>query len=151
MAWIGDEDADPDRVPVRALCFEALEWDDRGEPGALPEDAGDVGCGVAECAGVGSGRLGSDGVGSGRLGSDGVGRWRLGRPGSDGVGIGSPPRAWADVDVRAAAGLSPATSTVPEAAPITSGNVTAIRRACLRFLLPIGTIPSRAGVPPRYQ
>jgi len=131
VAWIGDEDADPDPVPLRALCFGELEWEDRDEPGALPEGAGDVGCGVPDCAGVGSGRLGSDGVGSGRLGSDGVGIGSFGSPGSDGVGIGSPPRAWADVDVRAAAGLSPATSTVPEAAPITSGNATATRRARL--------------------
>jgi hypothetical protein len=150
VAW-ADEDAGADRVPLRPLCFGALEWEDRGEPGALPDGAGDVGCGVAECAGVGSGRPGSDGVGSGRLGSDGVGSGRLGRPGSDGVGIGSPPRAWADVAVRAAAGLSPATSTVPEAAPISSGNATATRGARLRLLLPIGTIPSRVGVPLRYQ
>ncbi|HEX6447928.1 MAG TPA: hypothetical protein VF060_00510 [Trebonia sp.] len=84
------------------------------------------------------------------LGSDGVGSGSFGRPGSDGVGIGSPPRAWADVDVRAAAGLSPATSTVPEVAPITSGNATTTRRARLLLLLPIGTIPSRVGVPLRY-
>jgi hypothetical protein len=37
VAWIDDEDAGPDGVPLRALCFGALEWEDRGEPGALPD------------------------------------------------------------------------------------------------------------------